>query len=60
LDAVGKPDHADESGLTPIRTRRLKAEETNTTQEKAEMDDLGSFPLLLCGNLLSQLFFVLF
>ena len=39
LDAVGKPDHADESGLTPIRTRRLKAEDTNTTQEKAEMDD---------------------
>jgi hypothetical protein len=34
LDAVGKPDHADESGLMPIRTRRLKAEDTNTTQEK--------------------------
>ena len=39
VNAVGKPDHADESGLTPIRTRRLKAEDTNTTQEKAEMDD---------------------
>ena len=31
-DAVGKPDNADTSGLTPIRTRRLKAEDTNTTQ----------------------------
>ena len=39
VDAVRKLDHADESGLTPIRTRRLKAEDTNTTQEKAEMDD---------------------
>ena len=39
VDVVGKPDYADESGLTPIRTRRLKAEDTNTTQEKAEMDD---------------------
>ena len=40
LDAVGKTDHADESGLTPInRTRRLKAEDTNTTQEKMELDD---------------------
>ena len=39
LHAVGKPDHADESGLMPIRTRRLKAEDTNTTQEKTELDD---------------------
>ena len=39
LDAVGKPDHADESVLTPIRTRRLKAEDTNTTQGKMELDD---------------------
>ena len=39
LDAVGKPDHADESGLTPIRTRRLKAEDTHTTQEKTELND---------------------
>jgi hypothetical protein len=39
LDAVGKSDHADESELMPIRTRRLKAEDTNTTQEKVEMDD---------------------
>ena len=39
LDAVVKPDHEDESGLTPIRTGRLKAEDTNTTQEKMELDD---------------------
>ena len=32
MDAVGKPGQADESGLTPIRTRRLTAEDTNTTQ----------------------------
>ena len=36
---MGKPDHAYESGLTHIRTRRLKAEDTNTTQEKTELDD---------------------
>ena len=39
LDTVGKPDHADESGLTSIRTRRLKAEDTNIIQEKTELDD---------------------
>jgi len=39
FDVVGKPDHADESRLTPIRTRKLKAEDTNTTQEKTELDD---------------------
>ena len=42
LDAVVKPDHEDESGLTPIRTRRLKAEDTNTTQEKMELDELDT------------------
>jgi hypothetical protein len=39
LDTVGKPDRADESGLTSIRTRRLKAEDTNIIQEKTELDD---------------------
>jgi len=35
VGAVGKPDHADESRLTPIRTRRLKAEDTNTIHKRS-------------------------